>query len=899
MTACLLAVLLAAPNLLRNPTLEGGLEPWAITCAREAGAGRGGGVAFRGVTDRPSYHQEAAQTVALQAGVVYELAFWARSDNQCQAVLWIELGDQRENTGRWERLPADWQRCATTFNVPRSGDWKIQFVLSSSHGNQPLGTVWACDFSLTAKSVGRSRPISPDGILADHAAAATAPDGTVYAAWEEYREDRDGLALARLDAAGQVAQRWTVDFGPRTFTLWPRLTAGPAGVWLIIAVEREAAWDIVAVPVGDGLGEPVWITSDAAADAHVAAAVDAVGLHLAWESNRDGPRRIWAASLSGGVVSEALPISGAGAYNPSVAAGGGQVQVVYDRFFGANRELCLAVQADGAWLAERRLTTSNRYDVNPAAAWWRGSLWVAWEVGTHVAYNLSSTNAETVNVARVTPAGLEATVGLEAGVPGTRNEQPGLCVDGGDRLWLAYGAARGNDGRGGWDTTLQCYTGAGWTPAAQTSVFSGRAREPAVTRSGDGVIALAQADNVPNGWASHEATESHWTRIEAVLPEVAPPPAEDLRTVAYADADDAQFKAAEFRARFGEEREPFTFVHGGRTLVARWGNFHEHSDISVCNRSGDNRTEEDYVCMREVARFDFGAVTDHCYNESAQIWRYSAKITRAADDPSRFVTFVGEEWTSNNERDTAPPGYYGHRNLIFADPYHSTWYNSRDRAYFTPRQVWDTLDGVDYIMIPHQLADAGTNVPTDWNYVHETFQPVAEIFQARESYEANDGPRRTGPGHPGYFLQDVWRRGVKIGVIASPDHGGGKGKAGVLVDALDRETILDACRARASWGTSAAKIAVAATVNGHLMGAAARRDGEPVRVHAKVSAAGPIAAVRVIRNNEVVYSHTAPGPEVSFDWLDTATLGAEVYYYLRVEQQDGELAWTSPVWLED
>ena len=157
--------------------------------------------------------------------------------------------------------------------------------------------------------------------------------------------------------------------------------------------------------------------------------------------------------------------------------------------------------------------------------------------------------------------------------------------------------------------------------------------------------------------------------------------------------------------------------------------------------------------------------------------------------------------------------------------------------------MWEDLRklNANFIHIPHQLADTG-NVPTDWNFTDETAQPVAEIFQTRGSYEYKGTPReagRTTPG-PGYFLQDAWARGIVIGVIASPDHGGGYGKACVFAPELTREAILDAIRARHCYGTTAAKIFLDVRVNGHLMGEkiadAGRRVGRSRRSRARCPA---------------------------------------------------------------
>ncbi|MFQ6098050.1 MAG: hypothetical protein ACE5O2_10025, partial [Armatimonadota bacterium] len=216
-------------------------------------------------------------------------------------------------------------------------------------------------------------------------------------------------------------------------------------------------------------------------------------------------------------------------------------------------------------------------------------------------------------------------------------------------------------------------------------------------------------------------------------------------------------------------------------------------------------------------------------------------------------------------------------------------------------------DGANFVHIPHQLADTG-NVPTDWTQVDPVAQPVAEIFQIRGSYEYDGAPRqakRTTP--PGYFMQDAWAKGVVIGVIASPDHGGGYGKACVYAPRLTREALLDAIRARHTYGTTAAKIFLDARVNGRLMGEEVELSEKPetVRVTVRAIGTGPIQRIDVCRNNEFVYTYDPKGARASFEYVDEKPLDGISWYYVRVIQSEQtlagqsveEIAWSSPVWL--
>jgi hypothetical protein len=362
---------------------------------------------------------------------------------------------------------------------------------------------------------------------------------------------------------------------------------------------------------------------------------------------------------------------------------------------------------------------------------------------------------------------------------------------------------------------------------------------------------------------------------------------------------DDEFQAAELRVQRGDTSPLESIDYQGQQLNLYYGDLHQHSDVSVCNRLGDQSIEEDYQFSRDINRLNFACSTDHGYNINHYLWNYTAKLARANHDPDRYLTFLAEEWTSTFEEYSAehPYGFYGHRNLILGDAYFPRWFNARNRQ--TPAQVWEDLRkmNADFIHIPHQLADTG-NVPTDWNFADETAQPVAEIFQVRGSYEYKGTPReakRSTP--PGYFLQDAWARGIVIGVIASPDHGGGYGKACVFAPKLSRKAILQALRERHCFGTTAARVFLDVRVDGHLMGEKINQPADgPVNVEIVARCPTEIDRIEVCRNNRFIYIHQPESRQAEIKFVDMDPPEGRSYYYVRVIQKDEEIAWSSPVW---
>ncbi len=82
----------------------------------------------------------------------------------------------------------------------------------------------------------------------------------------------------------------------------------------------------------------------------------------------------------------------------------------------------------------------------------------------------------------------------------------------------------------------------------------------------------------------------------------------------------------------------------------------------------------------------------------------------------------------------------------------------------------------------------------------------------------------------------------------------------------------------------------------HFMGDEfALAKAEPLRV--KLRGTRPIARVDVIKDSKVIYSAEPKQQNVSFEFRDTGDVSGRHYYYVRVQQEDQMLAWSSPMFV--
>ena len=183
--------------------------------------------------------------------------------------------------------------------------------------------------------------------------------------------------------------------------------------------------------------------------------------------------------------------------------------------------------------------------------------------------------------------------------------------------------------------------------------------------------------------------------------------------------------------------------------------------------------------------------------------------------------------------------------------------------------------------------------------------------------------------HPDRTVHAVLSQGIAVGLAAGSNSrlgfGGdarraeaGRGYSGgltaVYAESLTREALFAAMRERRCYATTGARILLRFEVDGHGMGQLVEVEpGDRVtnrERHVRVTVHGTslVDRVEIVRNNVDVCTYRGESEDVSFDWTDQQALdrialpramrgGAlTCYYYARVTQLDGEIAWSSPVW---
>jgi hypothetical protein len=350
-------------------------------------------------------------------------------------------------------------------------------------------------------------------------------------------------------------------------------------------------------------------------------------------------------------------------------------------------------------------------------------------------------------------------------------------------------------------------------------------------------------------------------------------------------------------------------------LSLYWGDLHAQSEHHVMHsqrmdfrQAGWSKgiscgtLDECYSYARNVSLLDFVAITDQGACLTRQ-WEHCQAKVREYNDPHAFIVFKAYEAGSP----------LGHRNVIYGSdeidpPLDAVRFNT-----FHPEAVFAHYRGrQDILIVPHHV-----KTWTDWKYHDPELEPLMEIYSCWGQSESPGLDLWNKGQTPGAGAWEAFRRGYRLGLIASSDnHVGMPGRSypgdrqihtpfagglcAVWAGENTRESLFAALRKRHCYGTTGARIIVRFHLGAHPMGStvdAEQGSGLPLSVH--VVGTGPLERVEVVRDLTVwrTLRPTEDSPSTLSATLERDS-SAPTMFYLRVFQQDGQRAWTSPIWLE-
>jgi hypothetical protein len=357
-----------------------------------------------------------------------------------------------------------------------------------------------------------------------------------------------------------------------------------------------------------------------------------------------------------------------------------------------------------------------------------------------------------------------------------------------------------------------------------------------------------------------------------------------------------------------------------------WGMIHGHTELS----DGTGCIDDYFNQLKNEVLLDFAASSDHdhLFETPDAYWVVTRQAVKRWNQPPEFVALLGYEWAKWRKNGD------GDRNVYYLED-DRPLYRSDDGQYPSPPRLFAALRSAKEkaLVIVHHPAHGGNFC--DWKDHSSEHEKLVEIFQTRGSYEcppedgntAAERVTKVQPFATGYVRNALalgWRVGFTAGGDDHIGHWGtehlfGPYKQGLMsVEAAERtrRAIFEAMRNRRTVATTGSRMLLTYKLNGQPFGSELSLKGDPTLTSARklvveFHGTAPAAKVDIIRNNKIVHSRPGNGQrDVSATWLDTEPIGNTwmpaarycnhpfTFYYVRVTQTDGEIAWASPVWID-
>lgn len=758
--------------------------------------------------------------------------------------------------------------------------------------------------------------LSAEGPADDHPALAIAPDGKRWIAWLSYLDKSDGVMVSDGSQVYQVGERGDLHA--------PAIAADGKGAMQVVWPRNRNGFQLVGSTFRNGAWSKTEMLSNAgSSNFWPQLASDGNGrMELVWQGLRNNQSVILARLWDGQRWNPEQQVSeGAGnCWAPSVSYGGGHFWVAWDSYAtGAyqiyTRELGKPVS---------RVTKGGRFSVRASiAVAASGQPVVAWEEsdalwGKDFTWPVDHRGTVEYKNRRIRVAYLdsgdwkEVPAAVQDAVPAAIRrfvQQPQLTIDPAGHLYMSLRIrtsvrnARYDyfAGGGRWESFVTHLDGDAWTPVVPMPSSVGRNGMRSAIALDRGQVCSVWATDARRWPGGAEEDLDIYTasipvtgtaaRLSGGKPVVADLPSRNPNFTESADL--RNIRAYRY------------FLNGKEYRILR-GDFHRHTELSG-DGAGDGRLEDNYRYTMDAASMDIGYVSDHQMGQNNE---YNWWMTQKSNDlfymPQRFVPMYGYE--------RSVPYPNGHRNVIWTErgkPVLKISPEENRGEVNTGSVLYPYLRETNGIVTSHTSA---TDQGTDWRDNDPALEPIVEIYQGYDhNYEEPNAPRAWkensstahGKQRPAGFVWNAWAKGYKLGVQSSSDHiSTHVSYACVLAENFTRAGIMDALRKRHTYAATDNIILdfrIENTQQGTaLMGDIVNLSGQPT-LKVSVQGTAPIKQVDFIQNNKYIYRSAPPqgkrAPAKYEVTYATSIQPGDYYYYVRVEQDDGQLAWSSPIWV--
>lgn len=352
-----------------------------------------------------------------------------------------------------------------------------------------------------------------------------------------------------------------------------------------------------------------------------------------------------------------------------------------------------------------------------------------------------------------------------------------------------------------------------------------------------------------------------------------------------------------------------------------WGDIHSHTGFSDAYTTAT--PSDAFAYAEKTAHLDFAAVTDHgeaiwgCSMTDEQ-WQAARRAVKDANKPPSFTALLGFEWTGSFPFHGKWPINLGHAHVLFPED-SGVPCRANTKECNSIEKLQNALAPTGALTIRHHsIAEWAPAVLSSKSWPN---MPVIEIVSSHGSSECLDCPgampdRVTGNGHS---VQDALMTGNRLGFVGGSDNHHARPGARIFPEQSNmilnaggltcvsaksntREDIFEALKARRCYATTSTRMILDFHIGNTPMGQVTPNEKKP-RIQYDIHGADRLAKIQILRGNldektfEIVYEIDSNKMDESGEWTDNQP-PSRALYYLRVTQQDKQMAWSSPIWID-
>jgi hypothetical protein len=342
--------------------------------------------------------------------------------------------------------------------------------------------------------------------------------------------------------------------------------------------------------------------------------------------------------------------------------------------------------------------------------------------------------------------------------------------------------------------------------------------------------------------------------------------------------------------------------------VHYWGDLHGQSNETL----GTNTANAYFRFARDRAFLDVCSHQGNDFQMTQEFWRDLNQLTADLNEPGRFVTFPGYEWSANT-------AIGGDRNVFYRNEGRPMYRSSHaqiadlsdeDTDAHDAHSLFQRLENEDCVCWAH----CGGRF-ADITYAHDgRLEASVEVHSSWGTFE--------------WLLHDAFSKNYRVGVVCNSD--GHKGRPGAsfpgasffgayggltcyIASELTRDGIFEALRARRHYGTTGNRMfldlsirapggaerfnkdpllftdAASSQADELLMGDIARVTSDEVTLSLNAIGSAPIEKIDVFDGTDLIHTHRPPSAQQPGNRVRLTYSGAEYRGRSRTTTWDGRL----------